>query len=73
MCACLHECGFLFVCVCIILHVPKYVCMSICTVLPRIMARAFISFQQFLPRLLKETDDYYRKKHVLFINCDASN
>ena len=72
---CVHVCmsvGFSLY-VSIILHVPKYVCMSICSVLPLITARVFISFQQFLPRLLNETDDYYLKKHVLFIICDASN
>ena len=43
------------------------------TVLPRITAWAFISFQRFLTRPLNETDDYYRKKHMLFIICDASD
>ena len=27
----------------------------------------------FLTRLQNETDDYYRKKHVLLIICDASD
>ena len=45
----------------------------ITTVLPRIMARVFISFQWFLTRSLNETDVYYWKKHVLFIICDASD
>ena len=43
------------------------------TKLPQIMAQVFISFQQFLSRPLNETDDYYRKKHMLFIICDASD
>ena len=43
------------------------------TVLPQITAQPFISFQQFLTRLLNEIDDYYWKKHMLFIICDASN
>ena len=43
------------------------------TVLPRIMAQVFISSQWFLTRPLNETDTYYRKKHVLFIICDASD
>ena len=43
------------------------------TVLPQIMAQVFISFQQFLTRPLNEIDDYYRKKHMLFIICDASD
>ena len=47
--------------------------MYVNTILPRITAQAFISFQQSLTRLLNETDDYYRKKYVLFIICDASN
>ena len=33
----------------------------------------YISFQHFLTRPLNEIDDYYQKKHVLFIICDASN
>ena len=45
----------------------------ISTVLPQIMARVFISFQQFLTRPLNETGVYYRKKHMLFIICDASD
>ena len=47
--------------------------MYVNTVLPQITAQAFISFQQSLTRLLNETDDYYWKKHVLFIIYDASN
>ena len=37
------------------------------------MARALISFQRFLTRLLNETDAYYQKKYVLFIICDAGD
>ena len=47
--------------------------MYVCTILPRITARVFISLQRFLTRPLNETDDYYQKKHMLFIICDASN
>ena len=43
------------------------------TILPQIMAQVFISFQQFLTRPLNEIDDYYRKRHMLFIICDASD
>ena len=43
------------------------------TVLPRITAWAFISFQQFLTRQLNETDFYNQKEHMLFIICDASD
>ena len=51
----------------------KKLVLTIHTVLPRITAWAFISFKWFLTRPLNETDDYYRKKHVLFIICDASD
>ena len=70
---CVVNCGkFLYV---LLEHFSKtlYSSQFLYTVLPWIMARAFISFQQFLTRLLNETDDYYWKKHVLFIICDASN
>ena len=50
-----------------------YVYVHIHTILPQIMAWAFISFQRFLPRLLNKTHVYYWKKHVLFIICDASD
>ena len=53
--------------------ISLYVINYIATVLPRIMARVFISFQQFLTRPQNETDDYYWKKHVLFVTCDASD
>ena len=58
----------MYMCVCACMYV-----LYVYTVLPQIMARAFISFQRFLTKPLNETDVYYRKKHVLFIICDASN
>ena len=45
----------------------KFLCFNVHTVLPRITAWVFISFQQFLTRPQNETDNYYRKKHVLFM------
>ena len=60
--------------ICIFAHVATYnVFMRKCTVLPRITAREFISFQQLLTRPLNKIDNYYWKKHVLFIICDASD
>ena len=57
----------------IAIHYEFLVGTFLCTVLPRITTWAFISFQQFLTRPLNETDDYYWKKYVLFIFCDASD
>ena len=53
--------------------VTEIVDIDVSTVLPRITARAFISFQWFLTRPPNETDVNYQKKYMLFIICDASD
>ena len=50
-------------------QVTIYAIIIVYTVLPQITALVLISFQQFLTRLLNETDVYYQKKHMLFIVC----
>ena len=45
-------------------HTEIYVFITLYTVLPQIMAKAFISFQQLSPRLLNEIGDYTRSAFI---------